>query len=94
MCCVKETFENLSKEMKSVSSLKLIDSQGREFSPTSKSVDGLGAKKFFVIENINPNVPLAFADAWDVPKDATGLKLVVNDLSLFGSNASQIDLGI
>lgn len=88
--------ENLDKEMKTVSGLKLVDNQNREFISYSKSslLKNLGAEPLFLISNINPNVPLVFADVYEVPADAKGLKLRVGDLSLLGSDEGFIDLGL
>ena len=92
---VNVVVENLGKEMKTVSGLKVIDDQEREFTSYSGSfgIEELGAESLYIIENINPNVPLTFADVYEIPADAQGLKLIVGDLSLIGNDEELIDLG-
>lgn len=93
---VNVTVENMDKEMKTASGLKLVDSQGREFISYSKafSLQNLGAESLYLLSNLNPNVPYTFADVYEVPADAEGLKLKVGDLSLLGSDEALIDLGL
>lgn len=93
---VNVVVENMGKDMKTVSNLKVIDDQDREFTSYSKSfgLQNLGAESLYVLSNINPNVPLTFADVYEVPADAKGLKLKVGDLSLLGNNSALIDLGL
>lgn len=87
--------ENLGKEMKSVSSLKLVDGQGREFTSASDVSEWIPeGKDLYILDNLNPNVPQQFVDIYEVPEDALGLKLKVGDLSLFGSEEALIDLGL
>jgi len=88
--------ENLGKEMKTVTGLKVVDDKGREFTSYSKTfgLEGLGAETLYILDNINPNVPLTFADVYEIPADAKGLKLKVGDLSLMGSDEGTIDLGL
>ncbi len=89
---VNVTVENLGKEMKSVSDLKVVDSQGREFTASSDMFKNLGAEQMYILDNINPNVPQTFAAVYEVPEGAEGLKLMVGDLSLLGSDEALIDL--
>lgn len=93
---VNVTVENMGKEMKTASGLKLVDSQSREFISYSKafSLQNLGAESLYLLSNLNPNVPYTFADVYEVPADAEGLKLKVGDLSLLGSDEALIDLGL
>lgn len=87
--------ENLGKEMKSASNLKLIDSQGREFIHATDVTEWLPeGKEMFLIANLNPNVKQAFTEIYEVPADATGLKLKVGDLKVFGSKEAEIELGL
>ncbi|MFZ2663755.1 MAG: DUF4352 domain-containing protein [Patescibacteria group bacterium] len=93
---VNVTVENMGKDMKTVTGLKVVDDQGREFTTYSKSfgLKNLGAESLYVLSNINPNVPLTFADVYEIPADAKSLKLKVGDLSLFGGSEGLIDLGL
>lgn len=90
------TVENLGKEMKTVTGLKLVDNQNREFTSYSKSfgLQNLGAESLYLLSNLNPNVPYTFADVYEVSADAEGLRLKVGDLSLLGSGEALIDLGL
>lgn len=90
------TVENLGKEMKTVTGLKLVDSQNREFTSYSKSfgLQNLGAESLYLLSNLNPNVPYTFADVYEVSADAEGLRLRVGDLSLLGSDEALINLGL
>lgn len=93
---VNVVVENLGKDMKTVTGLKVVDDQNREFISYSKGfgLKNLGAEMLSVLDNINPNVPLTFADVYEIPADAKGLKLKVGDLSFLGSEAGFIDLGL
>lgn len=91
---INVTVENLGTDMKTMSNLKLVDSQGREFTSSSKSFKNLGAEQLYILENLNPNLPYTFADVYEVPANAEGLHVVVGDLSLFGSKEANIDLGL
>lgn len=87
--------ENLGKEMKSVSNLKLVDNTGREFIHATDVSEWIPeGKELFLLSNLNPNIPQQFTDIYEVPIDAVGLKLKVGDLSLFGSKEALIELGI
>lgn len=90
---VNVTVENLGKDMKTMSNLTLVDSQGREFTSSSSSFKNLGAEQLYILENLNPNLPYTFADVYEVPADAEGFYLVAGDLSLFGSKEANISLG-
>lgn len=91
---VNVTVENLGKDLKSVTGLKVIDSKGREYTASSESFQNLGAEQMFLLSNLNPNVPQTFADVYEVPADSEGLKLKVGDLSFLGSEEALIDLGL
>ena len=87
--------ENLDTDMASVSDLKIVDSKGREFISASDVFQWIpDDKQMFILSNLNPNVPEQFIDIYEVPEDATGLKVEVGDLNLFGNEKAYIDLGI
>lgn len=90
---INVTVENLGKDMKSMSNLKLVDNQGREFTSSSKSYKNLGAEQLYILQNLNPNLPYTFADVYEVPADAGGFSVVVGDLAFFGSDEAKIGLG-
>lgn len=85
--------ENLSTEMKSVSNLKLVDDKNREFIHASDISEWIPEdKELFLLSNLNPNMPQQFTDMYEIPADATGLKVKVGDLSLWGTKEALISL--
>jgi len=87
--------ENLGTEMKSVLNLDIIYNKTRKFIPASDVSEWIPEEKeMFLLSNLNPNMPQQFTDIYEIPVDATGLKVKVGDLSLFGSKESLINLGI
>lgn len=89
-------IENKGKETKTIDSsmIQLTDSQGRKF---DRSIDGQTAKGMaqgkvdLFLQQVQPGLNVTGDIVFDIPKDATGLKLLVKG-SLFGSQ-QQIDLG-
>ena len=87
--------ENLGTEMKSVSNLHIVDNKNREFIPASDTSEWIPEEKeMFLLSNLNPNMPQQFTDIYEIPADATDLKVKVGDLSLWGDKESLISLGI
>ena len=87
--------ENLDTDMSSVSDLKIVDDKNREFISASDVYQWIPEdKELFLLSNLNPNVPQQFIEIYEIPKDATGLKVEVGDLKLFGNEKAYIDLGI
>lgn len=87
--------ENLSKELKSVSNLTLIDSKGREFTSASDVSEWISEEKeLFLLDNLNPNMPIQFSDIYEVPIDAKSLKVIVGDLEFWGGEEALINLGL
>ena len=81
--------------MKSVSNLELVDNKGRAFIRATDVMEWIPEdQELFLISNLNPNMPQQFTDIYEVPADATGLKLKVGDLSLWDSEEALINLGI
>ena len=89
-------IENKGKETKTVDSsmISLTDSQGRKF---DRSIEGQTAKGFsqgkvdLFLQQVQPGLNVTGDIVFDVPKDATGLKLLVKG-SYFGEG-QEIDLG-
>ncbi len=87
--------ENLGTEMKSASNLKLVDNQGREFISSSDTSEWVPEdEEMFLLDNLNPNIPITFTDIYEIPEDSEGLKLMVGDLEFFGGDEAKIELGI
>jgi len=87
--------ENFGTDMKSVTNLTLIDDKNREFTSSSDTSEWIPeGKELFLLSNLNPNVPQQFIDIYEVPADATGLKVMVGDLEIFGGDEALINLGV
>ena len=87
--------ENLSKEMKSFSDLRLVDNKNREFIPASGVSEWIPEdKELFLLSNLNPNMPQQFSSIYEIPIDATDLKVKVGDLSFWGEYEASISLGL
>ncbi len=88
--------KNNGKDTKTINSsdFKVVDSQGRKF---DSSTDGQTAMEMesgstsFFLQQVQPGLGVNGKIIFDLPKDATGLKLVAQG-DLF-SNGVQIDLG-
>ncbi len=89
-------IENKSKETKTIDSsmITLTDSQGRKF---DRSIDGQTAKGLaegkvdLFLQQVQPGLNVTGDIVFDIPKDATGLKLNVKG-GYFGKE-KQIELG-
>ena len=89
-------IENKGKETKTIDSsmITLTDSQDRKF---DRSIEGQTAKGLsqgkvdLFLQQVQPGLSVTGDIVFDIPKDATGLKLVVKS-SLFGSG-QEVDLG-
>ena len=87
--------ENLGTDMKTVTDVKLVDSKSREFTSSSDTSEWVPeGKDLFILSNLNPNVPQQFMAIYEVPADASGLKVEVGDLGLFSNKKAMINLGI
>jgi len=76
---VKLVVENRGKDLATITSPKLLDDKGREFTDISFQVmewipENMG---FYLLENLNPNLPKELIAFYEVPTDATGLQLKV-----------------
>lgn len=92
---IKMEVENQGSEMKTITSLKLKDSKNREFTGATDVSDWIPkGEELFVLDNLNPNVPIQFTELYEVPVDADGLVVIVGDLSFWGSKSAQISLGL
>ncbi|WP_240689490.1 DUF4352 domain-containing protein [Ammoniphilus sp. YIM 78166] len=80
---VKVNVTNNQKDAITVdsNSYKLVDDQGREFSPSSEaslafeSSTGNAKRKTFLLQQLNPGLSIEGNLAYDVPKDAKGFVL-------------------
>lgn len=87
---------NNTKETKTIdsSAFQIIDSQGRKF---DRSIEGQTAQGLsqgqvdLFLQQVQPSLSVTGDVVFDIPKDATGLKLLVKG-SMF-SSGTEIDLG-
>jgi hypothetical protein len=73
---------------------KVVDSRGREFDPASDAFMHIPTEMNCALENLNPGIATPCVYIYEVPADATGLKLRVNNQEIFGSAEADIDLGL
>lgn len=90
--------ELLGKESGNISSAQfvIVDSKGREFKADDEASSALtmaGNEQMFFSE-VHPNVVKNGKVAFDIAKDATGLKLKIKDLRMFSDEFGYVDLGI
>lgn len=94
---VRFEIENLGQELKSVTWLRLIDSQNREYVPRHDVSAWIPENEdLLLIENLNPNIPKTLTVIFEVAKDASGLKFIATDLRVLGAGVKKafIDLGL
>lgn len=82
--------ENVGTEPLYIGELELVDSQGRTFAESEDRFMALDDIEF--LDQLNPNVTESYATLFDVPSDASDLKLKVSDWGLFTSEYVLIDL--
>ena len=91
---VRFEIENLSNDLLTFTGLDLVDNRGREYVSYSGSFMFLPDGEECYFEKLNPNVPQICTVIYEVAADAAGLKIVVSDLKIFGSDEKEIDLGL
>ena len=92
---VRFEIENLSNDLLTYGGLDLVDNRDREYTSYSESFMFLpDEEECSFIENLNPNIPKICTVIYEVAADAAGLKIVVSDLKIFGSDEKEIDLGL
>ena len=77
------TVENKGSDLASITSPILVDSQNREFTDASTNLSAWipQDKELFLLSNLQPNLPKELTFIFEVPADATGLKLKVGVFS-------------
>ncbi len=90
---VRVEVENQAAEARTFIEGDLEDDQGRTFGDNSDAIFFVEDNERCILESLNPNLPRICTAIYEVPADATGLKLVVGDLAPFGGEAS-INLGL
>lgn len=76
------------------SAVHILDSQDREFGAYAESFAYIAEDKQLFLEQINPGLDRTGQIIFEIPKDATGLRLSVGDLDFISSDQGLIDLGI
>jgi len=88
---VRLEVENNATESRTFTEGDITDDQGRTFGNNSDAIPFIEDGELCVLEQINPNITKICTAIYEVPGDASGLKLVVGDLAPFGDEA-EIDL--
>jgi len=84
--------KNNSDKMVTVTDINLYDASKREFI-TSSDVFGCVDDALFLLDNINPGIEKTFSGVYEIPSDATGLRVKVGDLNMFKADEEYISLG-
>lgn len=83
-------IENKGKDLASITTPSLVDSQNREFTSSSDVSEWVPeGKDLFLLSNLQPNLPKEFVVIYEVPPGAVGLKAKVGVL-----RPQLIDLGV
>lgn len=91
---VRIDIENLGTDLRSYSGATLTDSQGRTFVESSDAMWFIPeGEQSVLVTNLNPNVPKTITSIYDIPADAMGLTLTVDNLRMFGRETAVISLG-
>lgn len=85
--------ENLGKDPTSFFGVDLVDSAEREFGAFDEGFMFVPNELQCTLAKMNPNLPISCMVIFEVPSDATGLKLKVTSQSAFGSEAL-VELGL
>lgn len=91
---VRVEVENRATEARTFAEGDIVDSQGRTFGDSADAIHFIEDNERCILESLNPNLPRICTAIYEVPTDATGLKLFVGDLNLFGGDEAYIDLGM
>lgn len=95
---IKLTAELTGKTSGTINStqLNLIDNKNRTFKSSTEGQIALTIvdKENLLLTQVNPNVPVTGYAVYDIAKNASGLKLKINDLRLMSTDYAYIDLGI
>lgn len=85
---------NNSQEPRSIYDLKVIDSQGNQYSICIEAYGYTGTEEACVLEELLPGIERTFTATYDVPLDAVDLIMEVTDLEYPPKNLAYIDLGL
>jgi hypothetical protein len=91
---VRFEVENQGTESASYAGVDLVDGKGRTFKPYDERFSFVPEGEGCVLEQLNPNLVKTCTEIFELPADATGLKVVAGDLQMFGTDEAQVDLGM
>jgi hypothetical protein len=73
--------ENAGSGRRSVTSLPLLDDEGRKFF-SSNDVFDVRPEQILLVEDLLPHLPFQYTDVYEVPEDARGLMIQVSSLEV------------
>lgn len=91
---VRFEIENLSTDQLNFTGVDVTDGQGRTFNPSTEVFMHVPTEEMCSLAQLNANVPKTCQVVFEVPADASGFKMKVGDLKLFGADEAVIDLGL
>jgi hypothetical protein len=91
---VRFEIENQGAEPLNYGGVDILDDKGRTFNPFQERFYFIPDGEECLIDQLNPNLSKVCLEIFELPPDAKGLRLVVGDLKLFGSDEQQFILGI
>lgn len=92
---VEVGIENIGTESTSVRGMKMVDNQNREFNHFDSAYLFLPDDKSpYSVGDLNPNIPRSYMDIYELPTDASGLRLKVEDLKTYEGAYGYVNLGI
>jgi len=77
-----------------VSDPNIIDNKQRQYKPMSLDAWEWIPEDEAYLSDLQPGVPVKWTGIYEVAKDASGLKLEVGDISVWGTDTALIDLGL
>ena len=85
--------ENLGREPTTFLSRDLFDDQGRRFDAIPDAAMYLDDKSIFILERINPNLPMSFTQVYEVPRNSHDFVVEVSNLGIQDRMEAAIELG-
>lgn len=91
---INVTVINKDKEARMIDTNMFKLAQGEtKYDPSSEASIYANNDNQFFLQNVNPNISATGDVIFDIPADANGLKLIVQN-NFFGTSEKKIDLGI
>lgn len=86
-------LNNGNEEVMILSQPVIKDSRGREFKAYDNVIGIIDSEQWCTVKSLPAGVPQTCTNAYELPADATGLTIVVDDGGLVSSDKATIDLG-